>query len=168
MNYNIILCGFMGCGKTTVGIKLSEYTKLPFIDIDKYIERQENMTIREIFKKHGEVYFRNLEYLACLKLSLLTGKIIALGGGTLMDKRNVESFNKTGKLFFLDVLEKNILNRLENDTSRPLLNSGKKEMLVHELYIERISIYERVSDFKVDANGSVCEISNYIIGLLGL
>ena len=85
---NIVLCGFMGSGKTAVGNQLSKLTSRNYVDIDQYIENKSGKTISEIFAESGEQYFRDLEYEAAKELSLKKGCIISAGGGTLLYERN--------------------------------------------------------------------------------
>ena len=74
---NIVLCGFMGCGKSTVGKKLSQMTQMEFVDMDGYIEKRAGMKIPDIFEKHGEDFFRDLEHEAAVELSQRGGYVVA-------------------------------------------------------------------------------------------
>ena len=78
---NIVLCGFMGCGKTTIGKMLAERTGRKFMDTDQYIEESQKMEIPEIFSRQGEEYFRYLEYRACCDLAKMQNLVISTGGG---------------------------------------------------------------------------------------
>ena len=102
IDHNIVLCGFMGCGKSTIGKELAKLIKMDFIDIDTYIESKENMTVSKIFKLRGEKYFRKLETKAILNLALKPYKVIALGGGSLLNSENVEVLKSNSKIFFLN------------------------------------------------------------------
>ena len=82
---NIILCGFMGCGKSTIGNLLSRKAGMAFIDLDRYIEKQEGKTVSEIFADSGEAHFRMLERSASKTLGAKNGLVIACGGGTVID-----------------------------------------------------------------------------------
>ena len=93
---NIILCGFMGCGKSTVGTLLAKKTGMAFVDLDSYIEKQENKTIARIFEESGEAHFRELEKQAARALSEKKGVVIAAGGGTLTFQENVDSLKNGG------------------------------------------------------------------------
>ena len=90
MNCNIILCGFMGSGKSTVGLLLAKKLGMSFIDLDTYIEKKEGMTVSKIFEKYGEPYFRKVEKESAKELAEKNGLVIAAGGGTLVDKENAE------------------------------------------------------------------------------
>ena len=91
MNRNIVLFGFMGCGKTTVGAELAANTGRELVDTDKLIEQSEGKSISEIFRLHGENYFRDREHEVCLELSGQERLIISAGGGALTFRRNVEA-----------------------------------------------------------------------------
>ena len=111
---NIILCGFMGCGKSTVGALLAKKTGMSFIDLDAYIEKKEKMTISRIFADKGEEYFRELERQAVKELSEKNGMVIAAGGGTLTFQENVDVFRKTGRIILLDLPVEAISERLKD------------------------------------------------------
>ncbi|MGN0550905.1 MAG: shikimate kinase [Acutalibacteraceae bacterium] len=150
-NVNIVLCGFMGSGKTTVGRILSKSTGLELIDMDEYIEKKQDMTVSEIFAKYGEEYFRDLEHKAALELSKKQGCIISAGGGTLVYKRNVDAFKKGCKIVLLDVPLEVIKERLKNDTKRPLLQRPDKNKAMKELYDKRMPLYKQAAQYTVTA-----------------
>ena len=103
MNCNIILCGFMGSGKSTVGLLLAKKLGMSFIDLDTYIEKKEGMTVSKIFEKYGEPYFRKVEKESAKELAEKNGLVIAAGGGTLVDKENADTFRTSGKIVLLDL-----------------------------------------------------------------
>ena len=100
---NIILCGFMGCGKSTVGRTVARKTGRRFLDMDRYIETKAGKTIPEIFDEVGEEGFRDLEHEACAELAQMSNIIIASGGGAFTFDRNVEVFRGVDKIVLLDV-----------------------------------------------------------------
>ncbi len=142
----IALCGFMGCGKTTVSKSIEKLYDIPNIDTDKYIEEKENMTISEMFEKFGESYFRDKEYDAICELSKKDDTILALGGGVVMFPRNVQVLKENGcKIVFIDTDFETIKERLLNDKTRPLLKLNDTKAL----YEKRLPIYNSVCDIKI-------------------
>ncbi len=155
---NIILCGFMGCGKSTVGALLAKKTGMSFIDMDSYIEKKEQKTISSIFEEHGEEYFRALEREAAKELAEKNGLVIAAGGGTLVYQANVDTLKASGKIVLLDISVETVAKRLENDTTRPLLNRPDKEEAMRELYNRRLPLYRAAADIVVDADNSPMQV----------
>lgn len=163
---NIILCGFMGCGKSTIGNLLSKKMGMSFLDLDAYIEKKENKTIAQIFEDSGEAYFRQLEREASAELSTKNGLIIATGGGTLTFQENVDVFKQGGKIILLDVPVEIVSKRLENDTTRPLLNRPDKEQAMRELYQKRLPLYKNAADIIVDASNSPLQVCMEIMSVI--
>ena len=159
---NIILCGFMGCGKTTVGEKLSTILNREFLDIDKIIEEKQNLKISKIFENFGEDYFRKLEATTVSKICNLKNKIISLGGGTLENPENLKKLNTNGIIFFLEVPLNTIKIRLQNDTKRPLL----KNQNIDSLFFKRLQNYKKYADFTINANLSPDKICMEIMSIL--
>lgn len=163
---NIVLCGFMGSGKTTIGRRLAKLTNRRFVDIDRLIEQETGLTIREIFSQKGEQEFRRLESLAAQRLAAQQNLVVATGGGTLLNLENAQALRKTGVIVLLDAPLAAIRNRLKNDTSRPLLQRADKDEEMERLYRLRIPAYRSVSDFSVPAAGSLGKITNEILARL--
>lgn len=157
---SIYLCGFMGCGKTHIGRKLSKSLKLPFIDLDRYIVEKENRSIPEIFEQSGEPYFRKLEA-ECLK-ELEEGYIVATGGGTLINDDTAKFANAHGITVFLDARFPVCYGRIKDDQNRPLVVNNTREQL-YEIFLKRKSIYERNSAVTVNAEGTAHEITAAVI-----
>ena len=147
---NLVLCGFMGSGKTTVGRKLSRLTGLKQIDADVYLEEKEGRTISQIFETEGEAAFRDLETKYLREICQMDGVIISLGGGAVLRPENVKIIRKNGFLIHLDTPFFRIVKNLSASTNRPLLDrSGDKLTEMRRLYNERKNIYRRVSDRSV-------------------
>ncbi len=163
MNKNIILCGFMGCGKTTVGENLKKKSGMNLVDTDEYIERTQNMTISEIFAKYGEDYFRELEYQACKELSQKKGIIISTGGGALTFERNAEVLRETGTIVLIDVPLEVLKERLKYDKTRPLLQREDKDEAMRELYEKRMPLYKKSADIVIDGNNSPLQVAISIL-----
>ena len=165
---NIVLLGYMGCGKTTVGKIISKITAKKFIDLDAYIESTTNQTITDIFSTRGEIYFRKIES-DTLKMIMekYDNIILSLGGGTPCYSNNL-TLIKNSKSFFLKCSINVLSNRLINiNSSRPVLSNIDNLQTMND-YIskhlfERNYYYNQVSniiqcDFK-DPN----EIANEIV-----
>jgi shikimate kinase len=143
---NLYLLGFMGCGKSHVGKALSKDLKVPFIDLDSFIEQKAQCTIDEIFATKGEAYFRKLEA-SSLRLLKTARAVIALGGGTPCFLDNNAWILESGDRFFLDAPIPILIERLLNETEkRPLLKGKNNEELtvfIETKLKERRSFYEQ-------------------------
>lgn len=143
MKQNIVLIGFMGCGKTSVGEALAKELSYVFLDTDQTIEEKSKQKISEIFKQYGEEYFRNLETetIECLS-EQLEHHIVSTGGGLPLRKCNADILQRMGFVVYLKVSKESILRRLEGDTTRPLLMGEHVEEKVQKLLEYREPIYE--------------------------
>jgi len=126
---NIILIGFMGTGKTVTGRALAERTGMELVDMDAQIELRAGKTIPEIFAESGEPGFRVLERNLVKELSTRNGLIISTGGGIVLNPDNLADFEKTGLVICLTASPETIFQRLEKDTTRPLLSGDKKKQI---------------------------------------
>ncbi|TQI67189.1 shikimate kinase [Clostridium sp. KNHs216] len=159
---NIVLCGYMGSGKTCVGNRLARITGRTFVDMDRYIEQKEGVTVAEIFSSRGEAAFRAMERAAAKELSLKSGLIIATGGGALMDPENTAALKGNGVIVLLDASVEAIRQRLSGDSTRPLLSGPGREETMSRLYSERTDRYRAAADFTVDADGGVETVAEKI------
>ena len=146
---HIVLCGFMGSGKTTIGRKLARLTGLDFVDADQYLEAQEGKKISDIFADEGEAYFRDRETAYIQELSRREGIVLSLGGGAVLRPENVKAVRETGLLIHLDTPFYRILKNLSYSNTRPLLDKPDKQAETRRLYNARKAIYHRVSDVSV-------------------
>lgn len=160
----VFLCGFMGCGKSTVGRVLANLLGVGYIDMDNYIEDSENMTIAEIFEQKGEQHFRMLETKAIETLSQKQ-MVIACGGGAMLNDKNAEIANKSGTVVFLDVPFKTCYERISGDSKRPLVTNNTAEWL-EDLYNNRYPVYKANSSLSVNADRMPNEIAKNIFELL--
>lgn len=152
---NLVLIGFMGCGKTSVGVKLSYRMRRTVEDTDKLIERREGRSVSEIFSDDGEEYFRQLETELLRELTEKegwNGRIYSVGGGTPVSAENRRLLRKLGTVVYLRVSPETVYNRLKNDTSRPLLQCGDPLERIRTLMEERREAYETCADIVVDAD----------------
>ena len=164
---NIVLCGFMGSGKTTIGRLLKEKLKMPLVDIDEMIESDTGLTISQIFEKFGEDGFRKIECDTVKKASEMKNTIISTGGGSVLNPDNVTTLKSTGKIFFLDVTPETVLKRLDGNPTRPLLQRPDKEKAVRELLNARRDKYIFAADYVVkSANESPMIATKEIISNL--
>ena len=150
---NLVLIGFMGSGKTSVGLKLSYRMRMPVEDTDKLIERREGRSINEIFADDGEEYFRQLETELLEELKVKSrGKIFSVGGGTPIRPENRALLKQLGTVIYLRVQPETVYERLKNDTSRPLLQCDDPLQRIRELLDYRKEAYEACADIVIDVD----------------
>ena len=142
---NIVLTGMPASGKSTVGKLISEALGRDFIDTDDIITEDEGKSIPEIFKEHGEKYFRDAETRAVKKAAALCGKVISTGGGAIQREENVDALKENGKLYFID----RPLSELIPTSDRPL--SSDREA-IEKRYNERYAIYNSTADVRIEVN----------------
>lgn len=140
---NIILTGFMGSGKTTVGKEIARVLNLTFLDTDKMIEKEQNRSISDIFKKEGEDYFRLLEKMVVTNICRKDNMVIATGGGTLLNKDNLNLISQTGIIFCLTANIDILIRRMADRKSRPIIAKQDKNAII-ELYQSRVSGYNEL------------------------
>jgi len=139
---NLVLLGMMAVGKTTLGKIVAKKQELKFIDIDASIEKKNSMTIKEIFKKKGEKFFRMEEEKEVLKSLEKNNCVIALGGGAFMNKTVRENILKNAISIWLSVDIKTLNQRIKWNRKRPLLKEENNQKKITELYAERKNIYK--------------------------
>ena len=142
MKKNLVLLGMMAVGKTTLGKIVAKKQELKFIDIDASIEKKNSMTIKEIFKKKGEKFFRMEEENEILKSLEKNNCVIALGGGAFMNKTVRENILKNAISIWLSVDIKTLNQRIKWNRKRPLLKEENNQKKITELYAERKNIYK--------------------------
>ena len=156
----VFLCGFMGCGKSTVGVLLAKNLGCRLVDTDDMIVESEGMSIPEIFESKGEKYFRDLEKQVVARLS--EGKaVVSCGGGTMLSEENALTARKKGTVVYIDTPFESCYERIKDDSNRPLAVSRTKEQL-RELYDSRSDVYKKNSDCCVDGECSPMEIAAQI------
>ena len=148
---NLVLCGFMGCGKSTVGRLLAARCGMTFVDTDSYLEEQLGQSISSLFATEGEAVFRAHETAVCRTLGARDGLVLATGGGAVLRDENVEALRKNGVIVWLQVGVDCVLERLRDDCTRPLLQRPDKEDAVRTLLHDRAPLYARAADITVDA-----------------
>lgn len=162
--FNIVLMGFMGTGKTSIGKYLSQLMEMELVDIDELLVSRMNMSINKIFEIYGEEYFRGLETTAIEEVSQRSNLIISCGGGVVLNPRNIEALRETGRVIWLKAQPETLYQRLQEDDSRPLLKNNLTISYINALLTERWAKYEAAADFTVDTDtSSIEEISKMII-----
>ena len=146
-NRNIILVGYMGSGKSTVGKKAAKALAYTFLDTDSLIEQAEGMTISKLFEEKGEPYFREQETETIRRLmEEPKGNIIATGGGLPMREGNDKLLKELGTVIYLKAETETLMKRLSGDTARPLLQNGDLREKIDTMLAIRGPVYERVAD----------------------
>lgn len=166
---NVILIGFMGCGKSSVGRKLAGLLAVPCLDTDVLIEEQEKMTIREIFTRMGQAYFRDAETRAVRSLTGREGRyVLSVGGGLPLRAENREILRKLGTVVYLKASVQTLAERLARDTTRPLLQGEEPlEEKITRILSEREALYEEACSHVVLSDGkSVREVAQEIKRLI--
>ncbi len=151
----IVLSGFMGCGKTTVGKILSAITGYKFIDLDEFIEDKLSAKICDIFAKHGENYFRE-EETSALKDILFSNEnniVLSLGGGAIINSVNAEIIRENGTVFYINLPFETCYERIYCDKNRPLASSGDKNALF-EKFCSRENTYKKTAHFIINGENS--------------
>ena len=166
---NIVLIGFMGTGKTSVGRLLASRLGCAFHDLDRKIEERHGMSIPEMFREHGEPYFRAREKEAVREAAERTNLVIATGGGTVKDAENVAILRRSGILVALTADVDTILQRTAARGARPVLDdadAGDRRAAVVRLMEERRHLYDG-ADITVDTGGrSPLEVAEHIMQAL--
>ena len=155
MGKNIIMVGFMGSGKTTVGRIVAKKLGYEFFDTDKYIEQKEGMTITEIFAEKGEPYFRSLELDVAKEISQSENKVIGTGGGMVKNDEIMSLLKANGVVIYLKASAGKIAHNLRNDNSRPLLAGGDKFEKIKALLSEREHLYKNAADILINTDRKV-------------
>lgn len=162
---NIVLIGFMGTGKSTVGKRLAQSLAWDFVDTDCEIGDVTNMSVTDIFRRHGETRFRSEERIVVTRLSQQEQMVIATGGGTVLIPQNWYLLAQNGIMINLYASLDVILSRIGHKNDRPLLK-GPIEA-IEKLWSERQGCYAQ-ADFTVDTSQqTIDEVVNEILERLG-
>ncbi len=159
---NVVLVGYMGSGKTSVGKEIAKMRGMDFIDLDEYIEKKEGRSIREIFEFESEEYFRNLETRTIKSLFKLSNTVISTGGGSVLRKENRDNLRKLGEIVYLKADVDTLVDRLKGDESRPLLQAESEAELrkriasmlesrnpYYEIFADQVVYTDRLSPFEI-------------------
>lgn len=164
---NLVLCGMMGAGKSTIGVKIAEITGRRWYDTDGVISDRHGK-ISDIFEYYGEPHFRKLETEVVKELAGQDNLVISTGGGLVLKSENNAELQKNGKIIFLRASLKTLNKRLVVDGTRPLLQASTESISdrLARLLKERTPIYEHVADYIVDVDDKTpLEIAKEIVAL---
>ena len=168
---NIILIGFRGTGKTTIGKMLAQRLGKEFVDADEYLEQKEGKTVKDIFAEGGEKLFREIETHVIAELCRLDDRVVATGGGAILREENVKTLKKSGIIILLEADVDTIYKRIHKGTvteqRRPsLTNRGAYEEIEYLLEYRR-PLYDRTADFVINTTSmSAIDAANKIISFL--
>ncbi len=160
----IALIGMMGCGKSTIGEKLSERLNIEFTDTDEYIEKTENKSINDIFKDKSEEYFRKVENKAIEELSKKDNIILSTGGGIIKNKNNIDILIENN--FIIIFIERDINKIVETieQENRPLIRDNINKL--YNIYKERESLYKEYSNYTIQNNDLLDKALEQILKLV--
>ena len=160
-NYNIVLIGFMGAGKSTISEFLKTAFAMDVIEMDQIIAEREGMSISDIFEVYGEQYFRDLETNLLIEMQSRTNVVISCGGGTPMRECNVAEMKKNGRVVLLTAKPETILDRVKDSHDGPLIENNKTVSFIAELMEKRREKYEAAADIVIETDGKdelqICE-----------
>lgn len=166
---NIVLCGMMGVGKSSVGMCIASKLMRSWLDTDEVIVSRYGK-INDIFEYYGEKYFRDIESSVIKEFAARDNLIISTGGGAVLRNENSTELKKNGKIFYLKATAETLVSRLPGgDSARPLLGAGSYEATLEKLnrlLAQRGHIYEFVADYTVVTDGKPIEqVANEIVSL---
>jgi shikimate kinase len=162
---NIVLIGYRGTGKSTVGRSLAARLARTVISTDAELVKRAGQPVPDIVAQHGWEYFRDLESHICAELADQDGLVIDTGGGAILRPQNVEALKKTGTVFWLTASVDTIARRIGGDTQRPSL-TGTKSFIdeIQDVLRERTSRYQEAADHVINTDGrSVAQITDDIL-----
>ena len=152
-DYNIVLIGFMGAGKSTISDFLRTVFAMEVVEMDQIIAEREGMSISDIFETYGEEYFRNLETELLIEMQSKTNVVISCGGGVPMRERNVVEMKKNGRVVLLTAKPETILSRVKDNHDRPLLEGNKNVDFIAGLMEKRREKYQAAADIVIETDG---------------
>lgn len=146
----IVLIGFMGAGKSSVGLELSRLTDLPLYETDAAVVAEAGMSVEDLFQSHGEAFFRDAES-AALRGMPSDGAIVSTGGGIVVRPENFELLRRLGFIVYLEADEATLVSRLRDETERrPLLQNDDIPSTVARLLREREPLYRTLADLTIN------------------
>lgn len=162
----IYLCGFMGCGKSTVGKLLAKKMGVSFIDIDTEIVKEEGKDIPSIFAQDGEEYFRKLELAKVNQIAKgEQSAVVATGGGCLVNEQCQIVAKCSGVVVYIKLDFEKCYTRIKNDKNRPIATQSTKSELLQR-YIARDEIYSKIANFFIECNGKSAQTVEEIMSVV--
>jgi shikimate kinase len=150
---NIVLIGFMGSGKSSVGRLVAARLGFQFVDTDQLIVQKTGAQITEIFREHGEEFFRDEESRALESLQNQSGLVIATGGGIVVRESNVALLRNLGAVVWLTANEEVIFDRVSRNSKRPLVQTENPRETIRSLLALRNPLYAAAAQFTVESGG---------------
>jgi shikimate kinase len=147
---NLVLVGFMGSGKSSVGRILSSLTGFALVDTDTLVAQEAGQSIPAIFQQHGEEHFRALETKVLQSLAGRIGLIVATGGGLITVEENRRLLPRIGPVVWLDASPDHLYQRVKH-SKRPLLQTADPRRTVEELYRAREPLYREAATIRIDS-----------------
>ncbi len=163
--HNIILTGFMGTGKSSIGREVAARTGRPFVDLDDVIAQRAGKSIPDIFAQDGEPAFRALEAAVCAEMAAPAGLVIATGGGAVLDPANREALAAGGILICLEAAPETILRRVGRGAERPMLAGGDPLARICELLAERAGAYAAIPHRLDTTHLSIAAAAERVLGI---
>jgi shikimate kinase len=163
---NIALTGFMAVGKSAVGRSLARRLGRAFVDLDKVIEKNEGMKIKEIFSRKGEPHFRQVEGRTLAEVLCQRGQVIATGGGVVTDDANLQLLRLKSFLICLTAVPEVLLRRSGNGRSRPLLKGNDRALRIRQLLAQREKSYAQAHVSIDTSNLTVDQVVERIVEAL--
>lgn len=162
--HGIALIGFMGTGKTTIARELSARLDRKLINVDTLIQEKMDMSVKEIFNKYGEGYFREIEKDTIAGLKGKLEILMDCGGGVPLNSENIENIKENNKIVLLEASPETILERVKNDNTRPLLNNNMSIEDINTFLLKRRDFYNNAADIRINTDDkSIEDIINEII-----
>jgi shikimate kinase len=141
---NLVLVGFMGSGKSTVGKWVADRLGMSFVDMDQVIEQRQGQSVSHIFKAKGEPFFRQIERGLARELSAQPGQVIATGGGIVLNPENIQDFSRTGVVVCLWAEPSAVYARTKGSGHRPLMEGDNRLGRIKKLLREREPLYKAI------------------------
>jgi len=169
---NVILIGFMGTGKTSIGRRVAQGLGFDFVDTDEQIVAGAGMPIAEIFAERGEEGFRDLETSVLSLAASGQNQVIATGGGAVLREENRKVLAKSGYVIWLNASPEAILGRVSRNQERPLLRTADPLATIREMLKQREPLYSGTADFIIETDGlspeetafGICESARVVFG----